>query len=55
LKKKARFTVPSHVLMVMPVKSNVALVVTAANYSQQLKLEQHYSSPAKPLANGCEQ
>ena len=34
-RKKARFTAPSHVLMVMPVMSNVALVVVAANYSQQ--------------------
>ena len=34
-KKKARFTALSHVLMVMPVMSNVALVVVAANYSKQ--------------------
>ena len=34
-RKKARFTALSHVLMVMPVMSNVALVVVAANYSQQ--------------------
>jgi len=34
-RKKARFTAPSHVLMVMLVISNVALVVIAANYSQQ--------------------
>ena len=34
-RKKARFTALSHVLMVMPVMSNVALVVIAANYSQQ--------------------
>ena len=33
--KKARFTALSHVLMVMPVMSNVALVVVAANYSKQ--------------------
>ena len=35
IKKKARFTALSHVLMVMPVMSNVALVVVAANYSKQ--------------------
>ena len=34
-RKKARFTALSHVLMVMLVMSNVALVVIAANYSQQ--------------------
>ena len=34
-RKKARFTALIHVLMVMPVMSNVALVVIAANYSQQ--------------------
>ena len=34
-RKKARFTALSHVLMVMPVMSNVALVVVAANYSKQ--------------------
>ena len=34
-KKKARFTALRHVLMVMPVMSNVALVVVAANYSKQ--------------------
>lgn len=34
-RKKARFTALSHVLMVMPVMSNVALAVVAANYSQQ--------------------
>ena len=34
-KKKPRFTALSHVLMVMPVMSNVALVVVAANYSKQ--------------------
>ena len=32
-RKKTRFTALSHVLMVMPVMSNVALVVIAANYS----------------------
>ena len=34
-RKKARFTALSHVLIVMPVMSYVALVVVAANYSQQ--------------------
>ena len=34
-RKKARFTALGHVLMVMPVMSNVALAVVAANYSQQ--------------------
>ena len=33
-RKKAKSIVPSHVLMVMPLMSNVALAVTAANYSQ---------------------
>ena len=34
-RKKARFTALSHVLMVRSVMTNVALVVIAANYSQQ--------------------
>ena len=34
-RKKEKFIAPSHVLMVMPVMTNVALVVIAADYSQQ--------------------
>ena len=33
--KKEKFIAPSHVLMVMPGMTNVALVVIAADYSQQ--------------------